>query len=458
LVGLGASKAEQHDHGRSRRRNAETLPDEPLLLDGRKMTAEIAILNKSAIAVAADSAVTRGNNKVHITANKIFRISQTLPLGLMVYGNADVFGMPWEVLAKLYRDENGTKSHSSVIGAAQDFIAFITGPRFVNDDIKEGEMINIAYDVAMKLHRVCSGKTKILRSASFSEEIKSLTVRVEARGLLENYAVPDDRAFAREYGALCREVLREVFDEDSRLSIAASKPFPELVRKVTEHKFFSSYLSGFVVFGFGADDFLPVLQHFHVDGAPYGKPRISPTDATFIKRSVGEEVSVLAFAQRDTASLFMEGVSSSTKTFFLKAMRLSLEKFGNKIFKEFTDASKITSDEAAVYNALFVKEINAFTNTFTEEVDNYLNENSVSRILYALDGIGKEDMAKLAESLVEITSLKMRVSRDVETVGGPIDVAVLSKTDGFIWIKRKHYFQPELNSHYFQRQREKSHG
>ncbi len=36
-----------------------------------------------------------------------------------------------------------------------------------------------------------------------------------------------------------------------------------------------------------------------------------------------------------------------------------------------------------------------------------------------------------------------------ETVGGPIDVVVISKGDGFVWIKRKHYFKPELNPHFF---------
>ena len=35
-----------------------------------------------------------------------------------------------------------------------------------------------------------------------------------------------------------------------------------------------------------------------------------------------------------------------------------------------------------------------------------------------------------------------------ETVGGEVDVAVISKGDGFIWIKRKHYFKPELNPQY----------
>ena len=38
-----------------------------------------------------------------------------------------------------------------------------------------------------------------------------------------------------------------------------------------------------------------------------------------------------------------------------------------------------------------------------------------------------------------------------ETVGGPIDVAVVSKGDGFIWIKRKHYFDPVLNQRFIAR-------
>ena len=37
----------------------------------------------------------------------------------------------------------------------------------------------------------------------------------------------------------------------------------------------------------------------------------------------------------------------------------------------------------------------------------------------------------------------------MESVGGPVDVAIFSKGDGFIWIKRKHYFAPALNRCYF---------
>ena len=70
---------------------------------------------------------------------------------------------------------------------------------------------------------------------------------------------------------------------------------------------------------------------------------------------------------------------------------------------------------------------------------------------YYVAFLNKEDLADMAESLVRMTCLKRHVTTDDETVGGPVDVAVITKGDGFIWIKRKHYFTPELNHHYFEK-------
>jgi hypothetical protein len=55
------------------------------------MTAEVLILNKSAVAVAADSAVTVGKNKVHISGDKIFQICDKTPIGLM--NGLGIFGI-----------------------------------------------------------------------------------------------------------------------------------------------------------------------------------------------------------------------------------------------------------------------------------------------------------------------------------------------------------------------------
>lgn len=60
------------------------------------------------------------------------------------------------------------------------------------------------------------------------------------------------------------------------------------------------------------------------------------------------------------------------------------------------------------------------------------------------------DLAFLSESLVNMTSLKRQYSIDgfQQTVGGPTDVATICQGEGFIWIKRKHYFDKDKNIQY----------
>ena len=71
------------------------------------MTAEIIVVNKNAIAMAADSAVTVGNPfgtpKIYNTVNKLFNLSKDALVAIMVYGNAEFLGLPWEIIVKSYR-------------------------------------------------------------------------------------------------------------------------------------------------------------------------------------------------------------------------------------------------------------------------------------------------------------------------------------------------------------------
>jgi len=62
------------------------------------------------------------------------------------------------------------------------------------------------------------------------------------------------------------------------------------------------------------------------------------------------------------------------------------------------------------------------------------------------------EMAELAETLINLQSLKERVTKRSESVGGPVDVAVITKSEGLVWVKRKHYFDISLNSRYLARQ------
>lgn len=85
------------------------------------MTAEIAILNKSAVALAADSAVSIGQKKIYNTANKIFTLSKYHPVGIMIYNVADFMGVPWATIIKMYRANLGRKKMDFVKNYAEDF-------------------------------------------------------------------------------------------------------------------------------------------------------------------------------------------------------------------------------------------------------------------------------------------------------------------------------------------------
>jgi len=70
-----------------------------------------------------------------------------------------------------------------------------------------------------------------------------------------------------------------------------------------------------------------------------------------------------------------------------------------------------------------------------------------------LNSLSVSEMGHLAESLLVLEALRERVTSPSESIGGPIDVAVITKAEGLVWLKRKHYFEPELNQRYVNRSR-----
>ena len=56
-----------------------------------------------------------------------------------------------------------------------------------------------------------------------------------------------------------------------------------------------------------------------------------------------------------------------------------------------------------------------------------------------------QDAIDLAEFLVQTAIQFTRFSPGAQTVGGPIDVASITKHEGFKWIKRKYYYSRKLN-------------
>jgi len=61
------------------------------------------------------------------------------------------------------------------------------------------------------------------------------------------------------------------------------------------------------------------------------------------------------------------------------------------------------------------------------------------------DAMPIKDAIDVAEFLVDLTCKFSRYTPGAATVGGPVEIAAITKHEGFKWVKRKYYFTQELN-------------
>jgi hypothetical protein len=101
-------------------------------------------MNKEAIALAADSALTlqtQGKPKIFTSANKIFALSKYHPVGIMVYGNANFMEIPWEIIIKIFRNKIGDKSFDTLEEYAEYFMNFLKNEKKFFSDIEQEKFV-----------------------------------------------------------------------------------------------------------------------------------------------------------------------------------------------------------------------------------------------------------------------------------------------------------------------------
>ena len=107
------------------------------------MTAEVAVLNRSAAALAADSAVTVGPGKVYDTINKLFTLSKYHPVGVMIFNNAEFMDLPWETIIKAFRSSLGDDEHETIQDYALAFKDYLASTIIASDDAKKRHWANV---------------------------------------------------------------------------------------------------------------------------------------------------------------------------------------------------------------------------------------------------------------------------------------------------------------------------
>lgn len=409
------------------------------------MTAEVAIVNKMAIAVAADSAVTVGRTKVHRSATKIFSISNRAPIGAMVYGYSELGGMPWEVLLKLYRSACGDENFSTVADCYARFLEFLSDAKFRNDDRSDENLIRFGIEVVEYVKDLIEAQPRSRRNAAdvlaaIERERRSYE---EIEGRIE-FDHPSLNRFRRHMSEMIGPIVDGVFEGIGVKVARSTLPrFTDLIYTALTSPYMLDFKSGVVIFGFGASELFPGLINYEFDGTPFRTLRYKFEDNIEIHR---DGATILPFADRDVMDTLIAGRSFHERELFLESLSIFAEEIANKIIED-----NLQPDEQLVGKALSNGIIKRKIRDFQEITDEYLKSKYVYKMIDVIDNMPKEDIAILAEALVEITALRIRASEPVESVAGPIDVCVITKGDGLIWIKRKHYFDLTKNLQYLYR-------
>jgi hypothetical protein len=158
---------------------------------------------------------------------------------------------------------------------------------------------------------------------------------------------------------------------------------------------------------------------------------------------------ILPFAQREMVDRFMFGIDPQFEYAIERYLGSVLERAGeamaeavrgsqSRVTKEKLMMSLTSAAEAAV-TVWRDKMVPLFKDRFMREVQD---------MIFLMP---KQELAVLAQELINLTSVKRKFSAGAESVGGPIDVAVISRIDGFVWVRRKLYFEQSLNPRYFRR-------
>lgn len=417
------------------------------------MTAEVAIVNRNAVALAADSAVTvtkaSGEQKIYNSVEKLFRLSEKQPIALMIYGTGSFAMLGWELYAKAFRKANSSTLFETMEDCCNAFFKFLESSTHIST-IQERNESTLGF-IASQCRLLLSDTLKAFENQKtftddefltafvkgVSDEIRLLTAENFRIGINED---SEEKVFQR-IEQIIKPITAEYFG--TSLNEEAEKKLCRYITLFLTRSQATNASTGVVLAGFGEKEFKPSV-HSYLLLTALDDFLFYQRNESLSHNSTGG-ATVIPFAQADVIHSFIRGMAP--------AARVSLESISRHV--TFETRGKLMEALERNFN-LSEESKDELTKLMVEgrsetlkQLDSKLSEDLVDPIVSMLEFLPKSELATMAESLINMTAFRRKVSHHDESVGGPVDVAVLSKNDGFVWVKRKHYFPQQFNDHFF---------
>lgn len=402
------------------------------------MLAEVILMNKNGIAIAADSAVTIGNKtKIYNTADKMFMLSKYAPVGILIYNSASIMGIQLEIIIKQYRRKLGEKTFQTLKEYCDDFMSYCI--EFANNysgekielEIINNQILNKCdeiFRIVLSMANKEVGKNSFKNDNELMEFINIKIIEIVDRTNVEiNDEVMDDLYYNNILSKLDTSNIIDFCSESYKINLkeeTKKKIMLKLNDIIRNKKYWDrSNFTGIAITGYGDNEIFPVCIQIETLGIINNK--VLKLNENSFQITHEQNSQIIPLAQTDVMDEFFLGINNEINQIYVK-------KFKNGIASE--------KDES-------VKNKIIQLNTSIEEEKNKLVKDRLMNIHRSLSFLPRDEMIYMAEGMINLTSFKRRLVLDnfSETVGGPIDIAFISKGDGFIWIKRKKYFDKEMN-------------
>lgn len=405
------------------------------------MTAIVGIINKHAVAMAADSAVTIDGQKVFNSANKLFALSKFKPVAIAFYNNMNLVNCPWEIITKEYRHHLGSRSYGTLREYVADFFNFLKAKHYFCSEVDQKEYLNGQFINYIRLVLDNLDKGNLLKA--FEDKVKNDEAKTY-------HALP---TIACYNGMTVDDFKRKTSNEiDNCLSFVKMTYGIDLDKDILIRHLYSMFakdqllanVTGIVFCGYGDDEIYPSIYNYETYVVIDGQLSIYPHEERGCEIGKPAPAAIETYAQADVMDTIIHGIAPSVKNIYMRNLAVPLEGVLKDISKKVGNPGVTKTVDDFIKNELVT-----YVNDYMKECTIAAQQEYAQPFLNSITSLEKEDLADFAESMIKLTSIKRKVSPSLATVDGPIDVMVISKAEGVIWIKRKHYFDSDLNHSFF---------
>jgi len=296
------------------------------------MTAEVAIINSGAIALAADSAVTIGGQKIYNSAIKLFALSKTEPVAIMIYGNANLLDVPWETLIKSFRVLNGSKKLDNLEEYSQGFLNYLAGKaEYFSEETQKSwffgnvhAYFSIIRDEAFQKTQENTGTTKDEFIDIINRSIIEHHSEIINRALIDEMDDDYQNFIRKKYHIDIDDIIIQVFEKVPFQGDIEEKLIDIAVCLLTRD-IFSDGKSGVVVAGFGDKEIYPSVITHEIEAFFEGKLKYKCVKNKSQKIQNGSHCTIIAFAQEDMVHTFMRGINPAVSDMLINYMRQLFE-------------------------------------------------------------------------------------------------------------------------------------